>query len=176
MSATSERWSKAVVGIHWASALLIVGLFAAGLTMVGLDPTDPMRRNLGRVHTVAGNLLGLLTLARLLVRRRTAKPAALDAPALHRKGIAAVHALLYAVSLGVILTGLATVLRMRDQWHPYLLGELPRPPSFEVLTSRTVHEILAFLLVGLVSVHVVGVLMQQVRKGDALRRMLPFLR
>lgn len=176
MDTAQQRWSKAVVGIHWASAILIAGLFAAGLTMVGLDPIDPMRRNLGRVHTVAGVLLAVLTLARLFIRRRTARPAALDAPLLHRRGIAVVHALLYVVSFGVILTGLGTVLRVRDQWHPYLLGELPKPPSFEALTSRTVHEVLAFLLVGLVSAHVVGVLVQELRKGGTIRRMLPFMR
>lgn len=176
MEQTSERWSRAVVGMHWLSAFLIVALFAAGLAMVGLEPTDPLRRNLGRVHTVAGNLLGLSTLARLAVRRRTAGPAPLDAPALHRKGIGAVHALLYVLSFGVVLTGLVTILRVRDGWHGYLLGELPKPPAFDMFASRELHEVLAFGLVFLVGAHVVGVAVQEVRKGGALRRMLPFLR
>lgn len=176
MSTQSERWSKAVVFIHWASALLIIGLFAAGLSMVGLEATDPMRRNLGRMHTIAGNLLGLLTLARLVIRRRAPRPTPLDAPAIHRKGIAAVHVLLYVVSLAVVVTGLGTILRVRDSWHGYLLGELPKPPSFEAFASREVHEVLAFLLVSLVTAHLVGVVVQEVRKGGALRRMVPFLR
>lgn len=176
MSGSRDRWSGVVIGIHWLSALLIAGLFAAGLGMVGLDPADPLRRNLGRVHTIAGNLLGLITLARLLLRRRTQPPTPIDAPAIHRKGIAVVHALLYVVSLSVVVTGLGTVLRVRDGWHRYLLGELPKPPSFAAFASREVHEILAFALVAMVAAHLVGVLVQEARKGGALRRMLPFLR
>lgn len=172
MTGSAERWSRVVVGIHWVSAFLIVALFGAGLAMVGLDPADPLRRNLGRAHTIAGNLLGLITLARLLIRRRTQAPSPIDAPELHRKGIAVVHALLYVVSLGVIITGLGTVLRVRDGWHRYLLGELPKPPSFHAFASREVHEILAFALVAMVAAHIVGVIVQEARKGGALRRML----
>jgi cytochrome b561 len=171
---TSNRWPKGVVGLHWVSAFLIIALVAAGFLMTGLDPTDPMRRNLGRLHTISGNLLGVITLARLVVQRRTARPDPLAVPAIHQRGIRAVHALLYVVTLGVIATGLGTVLR--TNWHTYLLGELPRPPSFDALASRTVHETLAIILVLLVTGHIVGVIVQEVRKGKTLRRMVPFLR
>lgn len=171
-----DRWPKLVAAAHWASALLVFGLLAAGLLMTTLDPLDPMRRNLGRVHTISGNLLGLLTLVRLWARRRGPRPEPLPVPELHRKGIAVVHALLYAVILAMVATGLGTVLRTRSEWHGYLLGELPKPPSFETLASRSVHEALSLVLAALVGAHVVGVFVQEVRKGGTLRRMLPFWR
>lgn len=174
MDATSDRWPKPVAALHWVTALLIVAIVSAGFLMVGLDPTDPMRRNLGRLHTISGNLLGLLTLARLVVMRRAQRPEALPTSALHQKGVAVVHALLYVLTLAVIATGLGTALR--TTWHEYLKGDLPKPPSFELLTSRSVHEVLAMALVALVGAHVVGVFVQQVRSGGTLRRMVPFLR
>jgi cytochrome b561 len=176
MDGTPNRWSKLVAGMHWASALLILILIVAGFRMVGLDPADPMRRIIGRVHTISGVLLGLVTVARLVVRRRTPAPEPLDATESHRKGVAIVHALLYVVSLATIATGLGTVLRVRDQWHGYLLGELPKPPAFDAFVSRQAHEVLAILLVVLVGVHVIGAVVQEVRKGGALRRIVPFMR
>lgn len=154
--------------------MLVFAIVLAGFRMTGLDVTDPMRRNLGRVHTVSGVLLGLVTLTRLVVLRRTAKPAALAVPAVHQRGITVVHGLLYALTLAVIATGLGTGLR--TTWHEYLKGDLAQPPSFDALASRTVHEVLAIALVGLVAAHIVGVAVQELRKGGTLRRMVPFLR
>lgn len=171
-----ERWSKLVVILHWTSTLLVFGLIAAGVTMTSLDPLDPLRRALGRAHTLSGILLGVLTLGRLVVIRRSPGPAPDVSSELHRKGIAAVHALLYALTLAIIATGLGTVLRMRPEWHGYLEGELPKPPSFEALASRTVHEVLAMVLGTLVFAHVLGVAVQELKKRRTLRRMLPFLR
>lgn len=163
-----------MIAIHWATALLLVAIIAAGYTMTELASTDPLRRNLGRLHTIGGNLLGLMTLARLVVLRRSARPPALGTSRVHAKGIAAVHALLYVLTFAVIGTGLGTALP--STWHEYLKGDLPTPPSFEAVASRQVHETLAFVLAVLVTTHILGVIVQEVRGGGVLRRMLPFLR
>lgn len=174
MSSLETRWSKSVSVLHWAAAMLVVGLLTAGLIMTRLDPTDPLRRILGMLHTISGNLLGVLTLARLVVRARTTPAGPLDVGPAHRRGVAIVHGLLYAVPIATIVTGLATVLR--SAWHPYLTGEVALPPAFDSLASRQVHEALSTLLALLVVVHVVGAIVHERRHGKTLRRIVPFMR
>lgn len=171
---SKDRWSKPVVILHWATALLVFAILTAGFLMTRMEATDPMRRNLGRLHTVSGNLLGLLTLARLVVLRRATRPAALAVSTLHQKGVAIVHVLLYVLTLAVIATGLGTALR--TSWHEYLKGDLPKPPVFDSLASRQVHEVLAFVLALHVAAHVVGVVVHELRTRRALRRIVPLLR
>jgi cytochrome b561 len=173
-TASNDRWPKAVAALHWVAGLVILGLVGVGLVMTDLEPADPLRRNLGRVHSISGNVLALLTLARLALVRRGPRPAPMALSAAHQAGVTAVHVLLYALPLAVVATGLATGLR--SDWHPYLKGDLPVPPDFSGLRSREVHEVLALSLAALAGVHVAGAVLSQLRGGQALRRIVPFLR
>ena len=69
-----DRWPLSLVAIHWLTALLIFTLIGVGATMVDLAADDPLRRTLGRMHGIAGLSLGLLTFARLLVRKLGSSP------------------------------------------------------------------------------------------------------
>lgn len=167
----NERWSKTIAALHWLSAALLVGLVIAGLTMVRLPADEPMRRIIGRVHSLSGVTLGLLTLVRLVVRLRTKGPAPIPLAPLHRRGVAVIQALLYGALFGMAVTGVATA--ARSNWHAYIEGT-DLSPVFDGLASRQVHGTLVFGLIALAGAHVIGVLVQQVRKGETLRRMLPF--
>lgn len=169
----NERWSKKIVALHWLSAALLVGMVVVGLVMVGLPPDEPLRRVLGRMHSLTGVTLGLLTLARLVVRLRGPSPAPIPLAPLHRQGAAFIQALIYLGLFGMAATGVATA--YRSNWHAYIEGADPSP-VFDGLLSRQVHGALIIGLVLLVGAHVVGVLVQQARKGGTLRRVLPFLR
>ena len=83
------------------------------------------------------------------------------------------HALLYAVTFAIGASGFVT--GARSEWPDYLRGQLAEAPALETLASREAHEVLVFALLGLVLLHVGGVMLQQVRKGGVLRRMVPFL-
>lgn len=168
------RWPKAVVVIHWLSAATIVGLAAAGFTLSKLPDDSGARLLLSRLHTLGGFSLMGLTVARLFVRHRGPAPTAIPLPALHRRGVTAVHALLYAVVFGIGASGFAT--GAQSLWAQYLRGEVARAPSLEHMASREVHEALVFTLLGLVALHVGGVVIHQARAGGVLRRMLPFAR
>lgn len=171
---STGRWSKQMVVLHWVSAAMIVGLVVVGFSMTGLAADDPRKLWVGRLHSMTGAALGLLTLARLLVRRRSPSPGPLPVPELHRKGVGAVHALLYLVVLGLALSGGS--MRFGTQWHEFMAGDLPTAPDLSGFAGRQLHELLAFALVALVGVHVTGVLVQELRAGGALRRMVPFLK
>ena len=173
-SVVSERWSTTTMALHWASVALIVGLAVAGFVMTDLPPDSSLRLLLSRLHTVSGLTLMLLTVARVVVRRRGRSPAPLPLPPLHRRGVSAVHALLYAVIFGLGASGFLT--GARSTWPGYLRGELATAPALERLASRQVHEALVLVLLALIALHVGGVLVQELRFGGALRRMVPLLR
>lgn len=83
------------------------------------------------------------------------------------------HALLYAVTFAIGASGFVT--GARSEWPDYLRGQLAEAPALEALVSRQAHGALVFVLLGLVLLHVGGVMLQQARTGGVLRRMVPFL-
>ena len=168
-----ERWSNTSVALHWLAAALIVGLATAGFVMTDLPADSGGRLLISRMHTLGGATLMLLTVARLVVRRRGPAVTPLPVSELHRRGVGVIHALLYAVTFAIGASGFVT--GALSAWPDYLRGQLNEAPALEALASRQAHEALVFALLGLVLLHVGGVMLQQVRKGGALRRMVPFL-
>jgi cytochrome b561 len=169
-----ERWSNASITLHWLAAALIVGLATAGFVMADLPSGSSGRLLLSRAHTISGATLMLLTIARLAVRRRGPPIAPLPLSDLHRRGVGAIHALLYAVTFAIGLSGFVT--GATSAWPDYLRGALAGAPALESLASRKAHEVLVFALLALVALHVGGVVLQQVRRGQIARRMVPFLK
>jgi cytochrome b561 len=168
-----ERWSNTSVALHWLAATFIVGMATAGFVMTDLPDDSSGRLLISRMHTLGGATLMLLTVARLVVRRRGPAVRPLPVSELHRRGVGVIHALLYAVTFAIGASGFVT--GARSEWPDYLRGQLAEAPALEALASRQVHEALVFALLGLVLLHVGGVMLQQVRTGGVLRRVGPFL-
>ena len=59
-------------------------------------------------------------------------------------------------------------------WHEFIKGEVATAPTFEGVASRQLHEALVVALVVLVTLHVLGVLVDERRRGGTMRRMLPW--
>lgn len=170
----SARWSTPMVVLHWLSAAMVVGLLVMGSVLADLPDGDVARLWPGRLHSAGGMVLGGVMLLRLVVRWRSPKPAPMDLPPLHRRGIGAVHALLYAGLLALTATGMG--LAFSSGWAAFVQGDVATPPALAGLLARDVHTFLRWPLLALLVAHVGGVVVQQVRKGDSLRRMVPFLK
>lgn len=168
-----ERWSRPSRVLHWAAAIMVVVMLIAGFVMTGLPADSSSRLTLSQLHTRLGLFLMAVMVARLVVRLRS-KPAPLPLPPLHRRGVAIIHGLLYAVVFGLGASAIMTI--VRSDWPDYLHGEVATTPTLDHLTSRTMHGALGVVLIALVVLHVGGVIVQQVRSGDALRRMSGFFR
>lgn len=168
-----ERWSTASVALHWLGAVLIMGLATAGFVMTDLAPGSGARLLFARMHTVSGATLMLLTVARLIVRWRSPAVAPLPLSAMHRRGVGAIHVLLYIAVFALGASGVAT--GAQSAWPDYLRGQLAEAPALEALVSRQAHGALALSLLVLVLLHVGGVMVAEIRKGGVLRRMVPFL-
>ncbi len=167
-----DRWSNPSVALHWLAAMLLVGLATAGFVMTDLAADSSWRLLIARLHTLGGATLMGLTLVRLVVRLRGPAVTPLPVSALHRRGVGVIHALLYAVTFAIGISGFLT--GARSAWPDYLLGRLAKAPALGELLSREAHELLVFALLGLVMLHVGGVMVQQVRQGGVLGRMVPF--
>lgn len=170
----TARWSNTNVALHWLAATLIIGLATAGFVMTDLPADSSSRLLVSRMHTLGGATLMLLTVSRLVVRRRSPAVTPLPVSDLHRRGVGAVHALLYVVTFAIGASGFVT--GALSTWPNYLRGQLARAPALEALASRQAHEALVFALLSLVLLHVGGVMLQQVRTGGVLSRMVPFVR
>lgn len=169
----NDRWSTPGVAIHWLAAVLIAGLATAGFVMTDLLADSSGRLLISRMHTLGGATLMLLTVVRLVVRRRGPAVSPLPVSELHRRGIGATHALIYAVTFAIGASGFVT--GAWSMWPDYLRGSLAEAPELKALASRQAHEVLVFALIGLILLHVGGVLLQQIRTGGVLQRMMPFL-
>lgn len=165
-----SRWSTPSRRLHAILAVMIVGLFVVGFVMSGLAPTDPSRRILSLLHAFGGVVVVLLTVVRTWVRRRDPTPSALPLGELHRRLVAAHHALTYAALFVLGATGALTA--ARGAWPAFLRGASPAP-NLQAVFPRALHAGMVFVLIALLIVHIAGVLLQQVRGQRVLERMLP---
>lgn len=159
------------IALHWISAALVVSLAAVGFLMSDADPESALRLWLSRAHAVLGVTTGVVLLARLAARVRAPALAPLPMSPTRRWVMRAVHAGIYLTLFAALASGVGT--SIAGDWPGYLLGSTPAAPDLHALAPREGHELFAFVLLGLIGAHVVGVLLHESRHGGALRRMLP---
>jgi cytochrome b561 len=91
--------------LHWGMALAIVGVFGLGLWMVRLDYDSPYRIIGPDIHRSVGILLLLFLIARVIWRTLNAHPEPSPLTPLQYRASRAMHWTLYAVLLGVTVSG-----------------------------------------------------------------------
>lgn len=172
MKSTSERYGTVARSLHWLSALLILGLMAAGF--VAANTADPAAKAaILRLHVPIGLLVLALTLGRLawwrFADRRPAAVAGL--PAWQRRAGGAVHALLYVAVLGLAASGIA--LMVLSGAGAILFGGASGPlPDLWQFAPRRGHAVLAVLLAVLLLLHVGAALHHHfVRRDGTMARM-----
>lgn len=107
LKSTPTAYGAVAVGLHWLSALLIVGLLVSGT--IADETADPAAKaSILSIHAPFGILVLVLTLARLLWWRLDARPEPLDGDTAFQKlGAKGVHGLLYLVVLVMGASGIA---------------------------------------------------------------------
>jgi cytochrome b561 len=155
-AAAAARYSGPAIVLHWLLAIALFGIFALGVYMVDL-PISPERLRLFNWHKWAGITILALSLLRLGWRLTHAPPPDLPMPAWQRRLAHLSHRTMYALFLVVPLVGWAY--SSATGFQVVVFGVLPLPdfvpkskPLAEVL--ETAHATLAWLLAGLVVVHV----------------------
>jgi cytochrome b561 len=174
------RYDTATIAIHWATALLVVALFASGWGMSLATDGDAARRLL-TLHRSIGVTVWALTCLRMgwrLTRPPTPElPARL--PPLGRFAARMNEAALYALLLWQPATGvLQTLYRGKpfDLFIWQVSALLPRDKAL-VHQFHEIHEWGAWLLAGLVALHAAAALVHAlVLRDGVFQHMVPISR
>jgi cytochrome b561 len=148
MGTHPTRYHGALVVLHWLLAVLLIVALAMGTFALKPVPNSSSDKIFAlQGHMIAGGLILLLTLTRLVVRLKTAHPAP-------------------ATTGNALLDRLAPL----THWALYGLGSLP--VNFDALPPRAVHGIVAKLLMLAIGLHIAAALYHQfVRRDGLLSRM-----
>jgi cytochrome b561 len=164
--------------LHWLMAVLIIGTFTLGLTMVEIPGITPTKLKYFNWHKWAGVTVLLLATLRLLWRlTHPAPPLPTAMPGWQKKLAELTHCLLYFCIFAVPLSGY--FYSLASGFKVVYLGLVPLPvligpdPELKELL-KTVHYIGNITLCTLVTMHVGAALQHHfIHRDGVLRRMLP---
>ena len=174
---TDEAYGIVAIALHWLVAAVVVGLFALGLWMVGLDYYDPWYRQGPFIHKSIGVLLFGVVLLRLVWRLTNARPRLEPGTSLPEARLAgATHFLLYLLLFAVMLAGY--LISTADGRPVEVFGLFSVPAVISGLDQQEdiageVHLALAITLVSLAGIHALAALKHHFLDRDrTLMRML----
>jgi cytochrome b561/polyisoprenoid-binding protein YceI len=184
--AANTRYNRVAMILHWLIALAIVGMIFVGWQLEDLP--DGQRFALTQVHKSIGITILLLTLVRLSWRLMNPVPALPDGmKPWEIMAAKATHVGFYGLLILMPLSGWAMSSASPYGLPTILYGALPWPhlPGLSDLALEdkkevakrigSVHSALAWVMIGLLVLHVGAALKHQfVNKDTVLRRMVPF--
>ncbi len=181
------RYGNVAMTLHWLIAALVLLNLALGLTMTDLPRSDPNRFMLYQLHKSVGLTVLVLSFARLgwrLINPIPSLPRGMSP--LLRFGAHASHFALYFLIIAIPLAGWSMVSSSSlglptpyfglFSWpNIWFLADLPAATKAANLgLFKDIHSLLAFLAIGLVSLHVLAALYHQfIRRDDVLKRIVP---
>jgi cytochrome b561 len=168
-----KRYHPSLIVLHWLLAIAIFGAFIMGAFVLDDMKNDvPEKMQLLQMHVIGGISILILTIIRLIVRMKTAKPAPVvtDNPKMDKVGTSVQHAL-YLLTVLAALSGMALAIKS-DLLNVLFKHVGSLPVDFEGFAAHSVHGLMAAGLVLLTLVHVAGALKHQfVLKNGMLSRM-----
>ena len=165
-----NRYHPLLVTLHWLVAIMIfISLFVGGPMLADMKNSDPQKATALTGHMIWGICIGLLMLARLAIRLFTRKPPQADAghPSLNF-GAKAAHIALYVLVFAMVASGLGIAYSADLFAIAFGGSDAPLPASFNSIPARTVHGIVAILIMLFVGLHVVGWAYHQFVRHDRL--------
>lgn len=183
-----QRYTAVAIALHWSIALLIIGMIAVGWIMEDMagGPGSP-KTAIIQIHKSIGITILLLTIARIVWRLMNPPPPEPAMPKWQAFLASSVHILLYALMIAMPLTGWIMASAEIAQHETRFFGTVemyvPGIASLPAETQKGVadtmdmlHSRLAWVIIGLLVLHVAGALKHQfVDKDGLLARMAPGL-
>lgn len=169
MSSLPKRYSKAAIFLHWIVAIMVImALFIGGRMLAQIDNSDPEKISALQGHMIWGIVIGVLMLARIVVRFTAKRPApARTGNALLDRLGGLTHTLMYLLVLVMVASGLGTSF-LAGLPEIVFQGSGSLPASFNDLPPRMVHGLIAKILMVLILLHVVAALYHQFKLKDKL--------
>ncbi len=171
-----EKYPLAIRITHWLMALLIIALLTVGLIMTGISRSDSLHKTLYGLHKSFGVVVLCLWLLRVCLRLKLGVPALPEAiPATDKKLAYSGHYLFYLFMIAMPLSG---ILMTNAFGFPvsFFGFELPRligadKPMGQIF--RDFHGYAAYALIGLIGLHVAGVIKHRLKERvNLLQRMI----
>ncbi len=165
-----DRFAAPLIALHWLIALAILTLLALGLYMVGLPKGVPVKATLINLHKSLGLTVFLLVLIRIAVRMAATRPPLPPMRAWQRAAARTTQAFLYVGMIAMPVTGY-----LGSSFNTYgaRFWGLALPtwgwddPHLRGLFFGA-HRALAYAMIGLIVLHIVGALKHEFIDRDAL--------
>lgn len=180
-----QRYTAVAIALHWAIALMIIGLIAVGWIMEDMAP-GPDQFAVIQLHKSFGITVLLLSVARIVWRFMNRPPAEPPMPKWQSLASKAVHVLFYVLIIAMPLTGWIMASASNDAPTRYFNLVDIRLPGIPTLDAETrhgieegfeqVHSNLAWVIIALLLLHVGAALKHHfIDKDGLLARMAPGL-
>lgn len=166
---TTDSYTRGQQALHWIAALLILAMFPMGFIMARTD-NEQLRATLYAAHAVVGILIAVIAVFRLVLARRRPVSAPAGMPRWNRILHRAVQSLALIVPLVLALSGVGS-LALNGLMPAILQPGATVPAELAEAGPQTVHRLLAWLYIGLLVMHVGGVMRYQFTKGNVMARM-----
>ncbi|MFV0575382.1 MAG: cytochrome b [Vibrio sp.] len=159
---------------HWLSAIVIVGMFAAGLWMVDLNYYSSWYEKAPHWHKSVGLLLAGYTLFRIVWRLLTPAPS-VEGNGFEKVAAKVAHLLMYALLLGIFATGYLISTsdgRGIDVFNWFTIPSIGALFDNQSDIAGLLHYYFAIVLIGLAVIHVLAALKHHfINKDNTLRKM-----
>jgi cytochrome b561 len=166
-SPQQQRYTAIAIALHWIIAFSIIGLIAVGWLMEEMEP-GPDYFQIVQLHKSFGITILLLSVARLIWRLMNPPPPEPDMPKFQAVLARAVHVLFYVLIIAMPLTGWIMASASSDaptRYFGLVDIRLPGIPGLDAATREgleegfeQVHSSLAWVIIGLLVLHVAGAL------------------
>jgi cytochrome b561 len=172
---TIKKYPKSMIILHWLTFFLFILVFYRGTLLDDLDFTEA-NMNTFRVHAIPGMLLLVLTLIRIFVKNKNKnnvpEEIAYYSPS-HKIMVNVATKLIYTLLILTPLVGFVMVFKT-GAFSYDIGGAFPEGAEFSE-TLGVVHKVFFLSLIGLVIVHVIGVIVYKIKTGENLLKRMCLL-
>lgn len=172
---TQNSYGWLSILMHWLSAVAVIGLFALGFWMVDLDYYSDWYQTGPHIHESVGILLAVMVVFRIVWKAINTNPHPVGTD-LEKKAAHGVHGVLYLLMLLIFVSGyLITTADGRgiEVFNWFVVPSLGEFLNNQEDLAGEVHEIAAYILMGLVVLHAAAAFLHHfVHKDTTLVRML----
>ncbi len=180
-SNTIAKYDRTQIVLHWLLAVIILAMIGLGLYMVELPKQselppgeESVRAFYFLLHKSLGLTAAMLIVLRIVWRLTHKAPALPDTVSKwEQKAAGLVQGLLYAVMIAMPVSGyLQSMFSSYDtKFWGIVLPRLAEADSGMRETFTEVHEILAFIFIGLITLHLAAVIKHHIAKSGISERM-----
>ena len=163
--------------IHWLTVVLLILVFVRGKALEGLD-FNAENMNSFRAHAILGMVLLILTLIRIFIKRKNKNNVPKEIEyysAGHKMMVNTINKLIYVLLIVTPMIGFMMIYKTGALAYDFG-GAFPTDAHFNE-TLEVLHKVFVFSLLGMVALHVAGVVMYKIKTGENLvKRMCMFLK